>query len=87
MQGTADNVFLYENESLQRKARSLVPVSELQEKAKAASDKSRENGEEGFDERDFFILELYAWFKGKKMIKKYFDSKILHLLYAPLKLK
>ena len=52
----------YEDPNLQEKALSVVPQSELKQKAKEACEKSKENGQDGVDERDCLLLEILAWF-------------------------
>lgn len=52
----------YEDPNLQEKALGVVPISELKQKAKEACEKSKENGQDGVDERDCFLLEILAWF-------------------------
>ena len=57
-------VCLYEQPSLQQQALDVLPVSELKQKAKEASEKSRENGQDGADERDCLFLEVNKFFYG-----------------------
>jgi len=54
----------YEDPHVQEKALSLVPVSELKQKAKEVCEKSKEDGQDGVDERDCLYLEIVAWFHG-----------------------
>ena len=55
-------VHLYENPDLQRQALNLLPVSELKQRAKEACEKSKENGQDGVDERDCLLLQVLGWF-------------------------
>lgn len=55
-------VYLYEDRDLQQQALNLLPVSELKQRAKEASKNSRENGQDGVDERDCLLLEVLRWF-------------------------
>ena len=55
----------YENPDLQRQALSVMPVSELKQRAEEACEKSRENGQDGVDERDCLFLEDVRWFGMK----------------------
>jgi len=54
----------YEDPHLQEKALSLVPVSELKQKAKEMCEKSKENGQDGMDERDCLFKKMVPWFFG-----------------------
>ena len=62
LQSLDGGVRLYEDPSLQEKALSFVPVSELKQKAKETCEKSKEDGQDGVDERDCLLLEILAWF-------------------------
>ena len=64
MKGSADHVMLYEDPELQRRARALIPIVELQRKAKMMNDESKEPGNSGVDERDCLLLALLTWYKG-----------------------
>ena len=55
-------MYHYEDPILQQKALSVMPVSELKQKAKEASEKSKENGQDGVDEKDCLFLEVVRWF-------------------------
>lgn len=55
-------VYHYENPSLQQEALNVMPVSELKQKAKEACEKSKENGQDGVDEKDCLFLEVARWF-------------------------
>ena len=55
-------MFHYEDPSLQQEALSVMPVSELKQKAKEASEKSQENRQDGVDEKDCLFLEVARWF-------------------------
>ena len=62
LQSLSAGVNHYEDPHLQEKARSLMPVSELEQRAKERSEKSKENGQDGVDERDCLLLEVLEWF-------------------------
>ncbi|KAL9958983.1 hypothetical protein ACROYT_G036063 [Oculina patagonica] len=62
LQSLEYGVHFYENPDLQQQALSVLPVSELKQRAKEASEKSRENGQNGVDERDCLFLEVVRWF-------------------------
>lgn len=64
LQSSLQHVLLYEDEDLQRRTKSIIPIEELRKKAKKASENTKENGQAGVDERDCLILELLSWFKG-----------------------
>ena len=64
MKGSADHVMFYEDGDLQRRARSLIPMAELERKAKVMSEGSKEPGSNGVDEKDCLLLELLTWYKG-----------------------
>lgn len=64
LQSSLQHVLLYENPDLQRRARDIIPLAELEKKAKEASEKTKQGGEAGVDERDCLVLELLNWFKG-----------------------
>lgn len=64
LQSSLQHVLLYEDPDLQRRARDIIPLAELEKKAKEASQKTKQGGEAGVDERDCLILELLSWFKG-----------------------
>lgn len=64
LQSQLQHVLLYENPDLQRRARDIIPLAELEKKAKEASQKTMQGGEAGVDERDCLVLELLLWFKG-----------------------
>lgn len=55
-------MYHYENPSLQQEALNVMPVSELRQKAKEACEKSKENGQDGVDEKDCLFLEVVRWF-------------------------
>ena len=65
LRSSLQHVLLYEDPDLQGRARSIIPLPELEKKAKEASQKTKQGGEAGVDERDCLILELLSWFKGK----------------------
>lgn len=65
LQSSLQHVLLYEDPDLQERARSIIPLAELKKKAKEASQKTKQGGEVGVDERDCLVLELLSWFKGK----------------------
>ncbi|XP_068689230.1 peptide-N(4)-(N-acetyl-beta-glucosaminyl)asparagine amidase-like [Montipora foliosa] len=52
----------YEDPRLREKALSLIPVSELKQRAKEASERSFKDGQDGVDEKDCLLLEILAWF-------------------------
>ena len=55
-------MYHYEDPSLQQEALNVIPVSELKQKAKEACEKSKENGQDGVDEKDCLFLEVVHWF-------------------------
>jgi len=55
-------VYQYEDPFLQQEALNLMPVSELKQKAKEACEKSKEDGQDGVDEKDCLYLEVARWF-------------------------
>ena len=57
-------MLLYEDPELQQRTREFIPLAELRKRAKEASDRTKEGGGSGVDERDCLILELLFWFKG-----------------------
>lgn len=65
LRSSLQHVLLYEDPDLQQRARNIIPLAELGKKAKEASQKTKQGGEAGVDERDCLILELLSWFKGK----------------------
>lgn len=65
LQSFLQHVLLYEDENLQRQTRNIIPLAELKEKAKESSEKTKQAGDSGVDERDCLILVLLDWFKGK----------------------
>ena len=65
LQSSLQHVLLYEDPDLQQRARDIIPLAELKKKAKEASQKTKQGGEAGVDEKDCLILELLSWFKGK----------------------
>lgn len=52
----------YEDPRLQEKALNVLPVAELKQKAKEASERSCEDGHDRADEKDCLLLEILAWF-------------------------
>ena len=62
LQSLGHGVYHYENPSLQQEALNVMPVSELKQKAKEACEKSKENGQDGVDEKDCLFLEVARWF-------------------------
>lgn len=58
------HVLLYEDKDLQRRALEMIPLAELEKKAKEASERTKQGGDGGVDERDCLVLELLNWFKG-----------------------
>ena len=62
LQSLEYGVHFYENPDLQRQALDVLPVSELKQRAKGACEKSKENGQDGVDERDCLFLEVVRWF-------------------------
>lgn len=64
LRSSLQHVLLYEDPDLQQRARDKIPLSELMTKAKEASERTKQGGEAGVDERDCLILELLSWFKG-----------------------
>lgn len=62
LQSLGRGVYHYENPSLQQEALNVMPVSELRQKAKDACEKSKENGQDGVDEKDCLFLEVVRWF-------------------------
>ena len=71
LRSSLQHVLLYEDLDLQRRARNIIPLVELEKKAKEASQKTKQGGEAGVDERDCLILELLSWFKGKQRVSCY----------------
>lgn len=64
LQSFLQHVLLYEDENLQRQTRNIIPLAELKQKAKESSEKTKQAGDSGVDERDCLILVLLDWFKG-----------------------
>ena len=64
LRSSLQHVLLYEDPDLQQRACDKIPLSELMTKAKEASERTKQGGEAGVDERDCLILELLSWFKG-----------------------
>ncbi|XP_077997764.1 peptide-N(4)-(N-acetyl-beta-glucosaminyl)asparagine amidase-like [Glandiceps talaboti] len=63
-----DHVLLYEDKSVQQKARSCIPLSELSQKAGQRMESIQQNlsntpGEKAPNMRDCLLLELLHWFK------------------------
>ena len=65
LRSSLQHVLLYEDPDLQQRARNIIPLAELEKKAKEASQKTKQGGEAGVDEKDCLILELLSWFKSK----------------------
>uniref|UniRef100_A0A8C8S4A3 Peptide-N(4)-(N-acetyl-beta-glucosaminyl)asparagine amidase n=1 Tax=Pelusios castaneus TaxID=367368 RepID=A0A8C8S4A3_9SAUR len=66
LQSNFQHVLVYENQSLQKKALSFIPVQKLKERAQEKLTQAR-NMDKGTDvnEDDFLLLELLHWFKGE----------------------
>jgi len=64
LQSSLQHVLLYEDPDLRRQTHSIIPLAELKKKAKEASERTKQGGETGVDEKDCLILELLSWFKG-----------------------
>ena len=65
LHSSLQHVLLYEDKDLQRRAREMIPLAELEKRAKEASERTKQGGDGGVDERDCLVLELLNWFKGK----------------------
>ena len=55
-------MYQYEDPFLQQEALNVMPVSELKQRAKEACEKSKEDGQDGVDEKDCLFLEVARWF-------------------------
>lgn len=58
---------IYEDLDLQRRARSLIPVEDLERKAHTMSQKTKDGQNKGIDARDCLILALLHWFKNGEL--------------------
>ena len=70
LRSSLQHVLLYEDPDLQQRARNIIPLAELEKKAKEASQKTKKGGDGGVDERDCLVLELLSWFKGNYNIDR-----------------
>ena len=68
-------MYHYEDPLLQQQALSLIPVSELKQKAKEACEKSKENGQDGVDEKDCLFLEVVHWFGMNACFSQFINCK------------
>ncbi|XP_048580324.1 peptide-N(4)-(N-acetyl-beta-glucosaminyl)asparagine amidase isoform X2 [Nematostella vectensis] len=64
LKSSSDHVMIYEDPDLQKRARSHLPVRELEQKAEEMSKASRDSGGKCVDVKDCLILVLLEWFKG-----------------------
>ena len=62
LRSLSTGVYHYEDPLLQEKALSVMPVTELRQRAKERSEKSKEEWQDGVDERDCLLLEVLGWF-------------------------
>lgn len=62
LQSLGCGVYQYEDPFLQQEALNVMPVSELKQRAKEACEKSKEDGQDGVDEKDCLFLEVVRWF-------------------------
>jgi hypothetical protein len=58
---------IYEDLDLQRSARALIPVSDLESKAHTLSQDTKDGQNKGIDARDCLILVLLDWFKSGEL--------------------
>ncbi|XP_072507259.1 peptide-N(4)-(N-acetyl-beta-glucosaminyl)asparagine amidase isoform X2 [Notamacropus eugenii] len=64
LQTKFDDVLVYENLSLQKKALTCIPVQELQRRAQEKFERAKKVDQGGnINEEDFLLLELLHWFK------------------------
>ncbi|CAL4065500.1 unnamed protein product, partial [Meganyctiphanes norvegica] len=62
-----ERVMIYENTSHQEKARKVIPVNELSQRARKslqAANKSDDKDSKPLDFQDYLLLELLSWFKN-----------------------
>ena len=57
---------VYEDPDLQRQARSLIPINELEGKADIMSQNTKKGKEKGIHARDCLVIALLDWFKNGK---------------------
>lgn len=67
LKSSLDHVMIYEDLDLQRRARSLIPVEDLERKAHTMSQKTKDGQNKGIDARDCLILALLHWFKNGEL--------------------
>ncbi|XP_044533848.1 peptide-N(4)-(N-acetyl-beta-glucosaminyl)asparagine amidase isoform X1 [Gracilinanus agilis] len=61
-----EDVLIYENVSLQKKALTCIPVQELQRRVQKKFERAKELDQDAsINEEDFLLLELLQWFKGE----------------------
>ncbi|XP_043823945.1 peptide-N(4)-(N-acetyl-beta-glucosaminyl)asparagine amidase [Dromiciops gliroides] len=61
-----EDVLIYENLSLQKKALTCIPVQELQSRAQEKFERAKKLDQgANIKEEDFLLLELLQWFKGE----------------------
>lgn len=61
----------YEDPHLQEQALNVLPVNELKQKAKEASERSSRDGHDRADEKDCLLLEILAWFGMSYLVINY----------------
>ena len=62
LKSLAAGVNHYEDPHLQEQALDVLPVAELKQRAKEASERSCRDGQDRADEKDCLLLEILAWF-------------------------
>ncbi|XP_007505246.2 peptide-N(4)-(N-acetyl-beta-glucosaminyl)asparagine amidase isoform X1 [Monodelphis domestica] len=61
-----EDVLIYENVSLQKKALTCIPVQELQRRLKKKFERAKDlDPDADLGEEDFLLVELLQWFKGE----------------------
>ena len=50
LHSSLQHVLLYEDKDLQRRAREMIPLAELEKRAKEASERTKQGGDGGVDE-------------------------------------
>lgn len=64
----------YEDPHLQEQALNVLPVAELKQKAKEASERSCRDGHDRADEKDCLLLEILAWFGMSYLVINYLND-------------
>lgn len=70
----------YEDPHLQEQALNVLPVAELKQKAKEASERSCRDWHDRADEKDCLLLEILAWFGMSYLVIKYELKDVFFLL-------